>query len=77
MNRIKEAIRRSDKKQFEVAQMLGIRPDSMSTAIARKTLTVDQLEKISEFISVPISDMFSSNQQTICPYCKNQIKIEK
>ena len=75
MNTIKQAIRESNKTQIEVAGMLGIRPDSLSTAITRDTLTVAQLKEIADFINVPLSDLFNNSGVMTCPHCHQPIKL--
>ena len=56
--RLREACAKAGKIQRDIVPFLGISESSLSTALKRGTLTINQLEKISEALGIPVYELF-------------------
>lgn len=78
--RIKEAAKEHGLTLAEVATKLGIKPTSLSQALARNSFSTDKLEEITDAIGCEIIDLFvapQKNSSTLtCPHCGKEIKIK-
>jgi transcriptional regulator with XRE-family HTH domain len=75
--RIKEVLRERNITAKELADKMGISAASLSVAINGNT-TVGTLQRIATALNVPITELFEQKNvnQTICPHCGKEIKIE-
>lgn len=78
--RIKEEAREHGLTLADVAKRLGIKPTSLSQALARNSFSTDKLEDIANAIGCNVIDLFEKNRyngaSVICPHCGKNIEIE-
>ena len=72
--RIKELCKEMGITQAQLAEKLGIRPDSFSQAIRRNNFDMAYLMRMANALNVSIADLF--RQPMKCPHCGKEIKIE-
>ncbi len=73
--RIKELCRTKNITQAQLAQTLGIRPDSFSQAIARNNFDMDYLKRIAAALDVSVASLFEQKPTFTCPHCGKEISI--
>lgn len=82
MLRIKEVAQEKGYSMQELAQKLGITPETLTRQASSKgNPTKNTLEKIAGALGVEIVDLFEVRQATkanfiICPHCMREISIE-
>lgn len=78
--RVKEVCKEKGVTITQLAEMLGIKQESLSRAINGNP-TLDTLQKIATSLNVPVSALFDEVQPTsniiTCPYCNGKIKVSK
>lgn len=74
---IKELCKQKGVKQIELAKILDMREDSLSTAIKRDTLSIDKLDIIANHLGVEIAELFTPREEgvIICPKCGAKFKM--
>lgn len=76
---IKKAIKSRGKTITEVATYLGIGQSALTLQIKAKSLTLVKLQKIAEFLDVPLSELVASEgnyaSSLVCPHCGKPISV--
>lgn len=74
---IKELCKQKGVKQIELANLLEMREDSLSTALKRDTLSIDKLAIIAEHLGVGIAELFGPKEEGVitCPKCGTRFKM--
>lgn len=76
MNRIKEVLEEKGLTGKELAEMLNIKPPSISSIINGNP-TLDKLEQVAKVLGVKVSELIEKNEtQLLCPHCGKEIFIE-
>ncbi len=78
--RVKEVCKEKGTTITQLAEMLGIKQESLSRAINGNP-TLDTLQKIATSLNVPVSALFDEvqpNDNTIkCPNCGTELEVKK
>lgn len=78
--RVKEVCKEKGVTITQLAEMLGIKQESLSRAINGNP-TLDTLQKIATSLNVPVSALFDEvqpNDNTIkCPNCGTELELKK
>ena len=78
--RVKEVCKEKGVTITQLAEMLGIKQESLSRAINGNP-TLDTLQKIATSLNVPVSALFDEvqpNDNTIkCPNCGTELEVKK
>lgn len=78
--RVKEVCKERGVTITQLAEMLGIKQESLSRAINGNP-TLDTLQKIATALNVPVSALFDEvqpNENTIkCPNCGTELELKK
>lgn len=74
---IKELCKQKGVKQIELANLLEMREDSLSTALKRDTLSIDKLAIIADRLGVSIAELFGPKEEGVitCPKCGTRFKM--
>lgn len=78
--RIKELLKEKGKTTVWLAGELGIAQPSASNIVNnRVSPSLDTLDKISQILSVPITELFQSPQENTvnCPNCGAELQLKK
>lgn len=62
----------------DLAIRLGIKPASLSQALARNSFSTEKLEEIANAIGCDVVDLFASNNNNahfVCPHCGKPISV--
>lgn len=62
----------------DLASRLGIKPASLSQALARNSFSTEKLEEIANAIGCDVVDLFASdknNAHFVCPHCGKPISV--
>ena len=76
--RIKELCKEKGITQKELAEKIGLTAIGLAKASSGNP-TIETLERISQGLGVPVTDLFEKDSQIrtiICPDCKQEIPIE-
>ncbi len=75
MYRIKEIAKRQNLTLKELAQQIGVAPNTLSRIINGENTTVDMLQKIANGLGVEIKDLFSGTSKTIQLIINDELKV--
>ncbi len=75
MHRIKEIAKRQNLTLKELAQQIGVAPNTLSRIINGENTTVDMLQKIANGLGVEIKDLFSGTSKTIQLIINDELKV--
>lgn len=75
--KIKEILKEHKVTQREIANLLGVRDDSVSTAIKKESFSIKQLNLIAERLGVHVTDLFEKEPIMKCPKCGTEFKAKE